>query len=175
MTDAAIVEALISKLSVPGGRHLYGVVGSYQALDAFSRKLRDVRTLEGRRFPGPLSVNRHILDAIPDDVFHDLVSNEAKTPEPVAAHVGRAFEQFLRAKLQGKGLVVLGNFELIFAYHLELNLLRTMATDDDRVLLLLPGRREGGKVLLFSDDADVRYTLPTNLIAENHLWQLRAS
>jgi hypothetical protein len=59
------------------------------------------------------------------------------------------------------------------AYRVELNLLRTLAADDDRVLLLLPGRRDGGRVVLFPEASDGSYTLPTNLIADNHLWQLR--
>ncbi|HPZ06467.1 MAG TPA: hypothetical protein PL110_00005 [Candidatus Eremiobacteraeota bacterium] len=54
---------------------------------------------------------------------------------------------------------------------MKLTLLRTMAADDDRVLLLLPGRRRGGKVIMFPD-LEERYALPTNLIADNHMWEL---
>lgn len=173
MKDTEIIEALRAKLAVPGGRHLYGVLGTYKALDAFVRKLREAKTLDGNRFPKPTSVNRGILETIPDEEFRGLVEDEAKRPEPTAAHVARAFEAFLRSKLRGKGLVVLSNIEMLFAYHLELNLLRTMAADDDRVLLLLPGRRSGGKVLMFPEHTDGSYTLPSNLIAENHLWELK--
>jgi len=67
---------------------------------------------------------------------------------------------------------VLSNLEMLFAYHLELNLLRTMAADDDRILLLLPGRRSGGKIIMFPGLDEGSYMLPTNLIAENHLWEL---
>lgn len=170
--DTDIVEALRSRLSNPGGRHLYGILGSYPALDTFAKKLRQVKTPDGRRFPKPLSVNRGILEAIPDDEFHKLVADEAKRPEPTAAHVARAFESFLRSKLGGKGLVVLANLEILFAYDLELNLLRVLAADDDRIVLLLPGKRELGKTLMFPDVVEGSYTLPSNLIAENHLWQL---
>jgi len=102
-----------------------------------------------------------------------VVTDEAKRPEPTAAHVERAFESFLRRHLKGKGVVVLGHLELLFAYHLELNLLRTMAADEDRVVLLLPGRRQGSKIIMFPGYEDTSYTLPTNLIADNHLWELR--
>jgi len=94
--------------------------------------------------------------------FNNLVENEAKRPEPTAAHVGKAFESFLRSKLRGKGLIVLSNPEMLFAYHLELNLLRTMAADDDRTLLLLPGRRGSGKIIEFPELEGGNYTLPTN-------------
>ena len=68
---------------------------------------------------------------------------------------------------------MLSDLEMLFAYNLELNLLRTMAADDDRVLLLLPGRRAGARVIMFPSWPDGSYTLPTNLIADNHLWELR--
>ena len=121
MKNTEIIEALGSKLAVPGGRHLYGVLGLYAALAAFSRKLRQAKAPDGRRFPKPISVNRGILNAIPDDELRQLVENEAKRPEPTAAHVAKAFEMFLRSKLRGKSLIVRSNLEMLFAYHLELN------------------------------------------------------
>jgi len=173
MKDTEIVEALRQKLTLPGGRHLYGVLGTYRKLDTFSRKLRQAKTLDSKHFPKPINVNKGILDAIPDDEFRQLAENEAKRPEPTAAHVAKAFERFLRAELRGKGLVVFSNLEMLFAYHIELNLLRTMAADEDRVLLLLPGRRSSGRIIMFHEMDEGDYTLPTNLIAENHLWEIR--
>ena len=173
MKDTEVIEALRSKLAVAPGRHLYGVLGTYQDLNAFANKLRQVKTPDGRRFPKPISVNRGILNSIPDDEFRTLVKNEAKRPEPTAAHVSRAFESFLRSQLRKNDLILLANLEMLFAYHLELNLLRSLAADEDRVLLLLPGKREGGKIIMFPSLDEGKYTLPTNLIAENHLWELR--
>jgi hypothetical protein len=48
-----------------------------------------------------------------------------------------------------------------------------MAADEDRVLLLLPGRRSRGRIIMFHEMDEGDYTLPTNLIAENHLWEIR--
>ncbi len=173
MKDTDIIENIRSKLNVSGGRHLYGVLGSYGNLNRFHKILRQAKMPDGRRFPKSLSVNKEILNTIPDDEFQELVKNEAKRPEPTAAHVGKAFETFLRSKLTGKGLIILSNLELLFAYNLELNLLRTMATDDDRILLLLPGRRSGGSIIMFPESDEGSYTLPTNLIASGHLWELK--
>lgn len=173
MKDSEIIEALRSKLAMPGGRHLYGVLADFPALKDFASRLREAKTTDGKRFPKTLSVNHGILSAIPDDEFKHLVENESKRPEPTAGHVAKAFEIFLRSKLRGKGLVVLANLELLFAYHLELNLLRTMAADDDRILLLLPGRRSGGRIVMYPDMEEGNYMLPSNLIADNHLWELR--
>ena len=174
MKDIEIVENIRSKLNVAGGRHLYGVLGSYDALKRFHKLLRQAKMPDGRLFPKAISVNKGILNTIPDDEFQELVKNEAKRPEPTIAHVGKAFEAFLRSKLTGKGLIILSNLETLFAYNLELNLLRTMASDDDRVLLLLPGKRSGGRIIMFPDSDEGSYTLPTNLIAAGHLWELRS-
>ena len=173
MNDTDIIEALRGKLMVPTGRHLYAVLGTYPALKRFAEKLQQAKTPDGKPFPAPLSVTSGILNAIPDDEFRSLVENEAKRPEPIAAHVAQAFEAFLRTHLKENGLVVLGSLEILFAYGSDLSLLRTLATDAHRILLLLPGKRESGRVMMFPDQQDGDYTLPTNLIAENHLWELR--
>jgi len=173
--DAEIIETLSVKLGKPVGRHLYGVLGSYAALHRFARKLPEAKDPDGRPFPEPLNANRGILDMIPDGEFRRLAENEARRPEPTAAHVGKAFEVFLRSHLQTSGFVVLSNLEMLFAYGVDLDILRTLATDDHRLLLLLPGRRSGEKVVLFPGDDSMSYSLPTNLIAANHLWELAES
>lgn len=172
MRSTEIIEALRQKLTIPGGRHLYGVLGTYRQLDGFAKKLHQAKTTDGVPFPKPLNVNRGILSAIPDEEFKHLAENEAKRPEPTAAHVAKAFERFIRANLTGKGILVLSNLEMLFAYHIELNILRTMAADEDRVLLLLPGRRSRGRIIMFHEMEEGDYTLPANLIAENHLWEV---
>ena len=35
MKSTEIIEAIRQKLTVPGGRHLYGVLGTYAQLDGF--------------------------------------------------------------------------------------------------------------------------------------------
>lgn len=173
MNDTEIIEALCSKLLVPTGRHLYGVLGTYPALKRFAEMLQQAKAPDGKPFPVPLSVTRGILNAIPDDEFRSLVEREARRPEPIAAHVARAFETFLRVHLKENGLVVLESLEILFAYGSDFSLLRTLATDSHRILLLLPGKWEHGRVVMFPDQEDGEYTLPGNLIAENHLWELR--
>lgn len=172
MKDTDIIANLQARLSMPGGRHLYGVLGTYPALETFAKHLAQARDGDGKNFPAPLSVNAGILDEIPDEDFRDLAQKEAKLPEPVRAHVGRAFERFLRRELEAHGLIVLAHLELLFAYSVELTALRTLATDDARVILLLPGRRDGERVVLFPDADAGSYTLPPMLIANDHLWEV---
>ena len=175
MNSTEIIEALRQKLSVPSGRHLYGVLGSYAQLDVFAEKLGQAKTLDNVTFPKALNVNCGILEAIPDDDFKRLAENEAKHPEPTAAHVGRAFERFLRESLGGGKFLILANLEMLFAYNIELNLLRTMAADESKILLLLPGKRTSGRIVMFHESGESNYTLPTNLIADNHLWEIKTA
>ena len=87
MNDTEIIEALRSKLLMPTGRHLYGVLGTYPALKSFAEKLQQAKAPDGKPFPAPLSVTRGILDAIPDEEFRSLVEREAKRPEPIAQSI----------------------------------------------------------------------------------------
>lgn len=173
MNDTEIIEALRTRLNVHSGRHLYGILGSYSALERFSQGLQQARTFAGEPFPTPLSVNREILDAIPDEEFKELVDNEPKWPEPTKEHVKQSFESFLRSRLRDHDLLVLSGLEMLFAYNIELNLFRTLSADDKRIILLLPGKRtRQGEAVMFPGLTDQTYILPTNFIAENHMWEL---
>lgn len=114
MTDTDIIQALREKLHLEGGRHLYGVLGSYHGLESFAKKLQQAKDTSGNKFPKPLHVNRGILDSIPDDEFKSLVEDEARVPEPVRAHVARAFERFLRKNLEASGVLVLNGLGAAF-------------------------------------------------------------
>jgi hypothetical protein len=168
-----IIEALRNKLTVQSGRHLYGILGTYDALSVFARQLRQARVPDGDYFPEPVSVTRRILKEIPDDEFKLLVSNEAKYPEPTRAHVGKAFEAFLRARLKEDRLVVLAELEMLLAYNLDLGLIRTLSTDDQRIILLLPAKRSAGQIVMFPDYDTGDFRLPINLIAGDHLWEIK--
>ena len=173
MNPTEVIEALRQKISVPTGRHLYGVLGEYKRLELFAHDLQQARTLDGIQFPKPLNVNRGILEMIPDEDFKRLAENEAKYPEPTAAHVKRAFELFLRQTLENSNIVILSGLEMLFAYNIEMNLLRTLATDEKKLLLLLPGKRSGERIVMFHEMNESDYSLPTTLIADNHLWEIR--
>lgn len=172
MKATQIVEAILQKLSVPSGRHLYGVLGTYSLLDHFAKQLHQAKSTDGFPFSKPVNVNRGILDEIPDDEFKHLAENEAKRPEPTRAHVAEAFNRFLRKHLTGKRILVLSKIEMLFAYQIELSLLRTIAADSNRVLLLLPGHRYQGRIIMFNEMVEGNFILPVNLIAENHLWEV---
>jgi hypothetical protein len=167
-----IIEALRHRLSVPTGRHLYAVLGSYPRLKDFAEKLQIATDVTGQRFPAPLSVNRGILKSFPDDRFHELAHSEARYPEEAKEAIGQAFNTFVRASLRRDGLVVLWEMEIVFAYDVDLGPLRAEAADDQRLLLLLPGRRVSNGVELFPEAGTNRYAPPPSLIADNQTWEL---
>lgn len=174
MKDTDIVEMLRNKLKVPVGRHLYAVLGSYKDLATFSKRLEEAKTIDGVPFPKTVSVNQGILKSIPDEEFKSLTLNEAKKPKPTAAHVEMAFNKFVKEELK-KNLIILSNLELVFTYNLDLNILRTLTTDDHRIILLLPGKRQGDKVIMFPflKDDSRSYALPLNLISDDHIWEVK--
>lgn len=173
MRDTDIIEALREKLKVPVGRHLYAVLGTYKDLNTFSKKLAEAKTVDGIPFPKPVSVNKGILRFIPNDDFRLLVENEAKKPGPTHAYVEKAFNTLLQAELNNN-LVVLANMELIFAYDTDLVYLRTLSTDSKRIILLLPGKRHGDRIIMFPGITGISrtYALPQTLIAIDHIWEV---
>ena len=60
--------------------------------------------------------------------------------------------------------------DVCFYRFLEAEPLEVQVVED---LLLLPGRRSSGRIIMFHEMDEGNYTLPTNLIAENHLWEIR--
>lgn len=172
MKAVAIIEELRRKLSVPVGRHLYGVLGTYRKLADFAAVLREAKTADGIPFTAPHSVNRGILQAIPDDEFREVAENEAGYPEVAAKHVKNAFDRFLRRTLTGKGPVVLAELELLFAYQVEFETLRTLATDKNKVIMLLPGTRSAGRITMFHEVEGEQRSVPMTLITSDHLWEV---
>ena len=169
LRDTDIIEALLSKLRITAGRHLYGVVGSYEALERFTPRLNEVSMPDGRPFPKPTSVTKGVLSTVPQEEFTRLAAEEAKYPEAVRGRINRAFEDFLRSVLSS-GMVVMKDLEILFAYDVDLSQLRALSTDKQRALLLLPGKRIGEKITMFPGSGDL--FLPMDLIANDHLWTL---
>ncbi len=154
------------------GRQLYGILGSYIALEKFIQSIKTETLLNGSPFPEPISVNRGILDEFSDETFHNMVLDEAKHPEPILYSIQRTFEKLLRKWLKEKKLLILKDLELLFAYEVDLNLLHTLASDEDRIILLLPGKRENDRVIMFPNYKEWQMRLPLNIIPENRLWEV---
>ncbi len=172
MNYTDIIIELRKKLEIPVGRHLYGVIGTYKKLNKFSQELQRASLSDGNTFPAPLSVNEGIINVFSDEEFKEIVKNEARRPEPTRMSVRHAFEALLRKNFARSDLLILKDLELLFAYDIDLSPLRTMATDDHRIVLLLPGKRSGERLVMYPG-VDGEYKIPRALIADDHLWEVK--
>lgn len=173
-TDAYITSQLREKLQMPMGRHLYGVLGTYQRLREFEeRDLANARDAAGHPHRPPVNLNRALLERIGDEDLSRMVAQEARRPQATVRRLGQELQRFLDEALGDGGLLILKQLEILFAYALDLSVFRIHATDRRQILLLLPGTRVGGRIILFHE-AEERFqrTLPEGLIVENHLWEL---
>jgi len=125
-------------------------------------------------FPAAASVTQGILDCISDEGFAHEGSQELRMPQVAAHLVQNAFNDFLLGQVLKHGLTVLRDWELAVAYDCDLHLLREQATDTHRVVLLLPGKRSGGNVMLFPLLAGGDLKLPGGILTDDHIWETEA-
>jgi hypothetical protein len=173
-TGPQIITELRDKLQFDIGRHLYSILGTYHQLEAFEQDdLRQAMLPGGAPFPCPVNLNRQLLANISDEDLRKLVRDEARRPLAVKRALNIALDTLLGSMLSEAKFLILKSVELVFAYDLELSLFRTRAANQNHILLLLPGQRRSDHVTIFHE-ASTRFhrTLPTNLIADNHLWEL---
>jgi hypothetical protein len=176
LSDHEINSALRERIQMPTGRHLYAVLGSYGALERYERvSLSQAVGADGRPLRPPLNLNRELLRRIPDEDLKELVQNEAKRPQSVKQRLAEEFDKLLAEALGASPFVALKQVELIFAYDLELNYLRTRGVNKKHILLLLPGQRSVSRITLFHEANPAWHrTLPAGLVPDNHLWELVA-
>jgi hypothetical protein len=175
ITGPQVISELREKLQFEVGRHLYGLLGTYTQLAEFEQTdLAQARDPGGSPFPQPINLNRELLARIGDDDLRQLVRDEARRPQAVQRRLGQALDNLLGALLGDNHLLILKHLDLIFAYSLDLSVFRTHATNQNHILLLLPGERHGEHITLFYE-AEPRFhrRLPGNLIADNHIWELK--
>lgn len=175
ITGPQAISELREKLQFEVGRHLYGLLGTYAQLAEFEQSvLAQARDPHGNPFPPSINLNRELLARIGDDDLRQLVRDEARRPQAVQRRLGQELDNLLGDLLQENPLLILKHLELIFAYSLDLSVLRTRATNQNHILLLLPGERRGEYIALFHE-AGPRFhrRLPGNLIADNHIWELK--
>lgn len=176
LTGPQIISKLRKQLQSQSGRHLYVVLGTYQLLENFEiNDLTPAQTADGTLLPKPLNFNRDLLDHIEDEALRRMVHDESRRPQTVEDQLNQAFEQVLREHFAEGSLLILKQCELMFAYKLDLSKLRTYATNQNHLLLLLPGRQVSNQILLFHEsDQRFQNQFPGQLVTENNLWELKA-
>ena len=169
-----INSQLRQKLEMPTGRHLYVILGTCERLERYEKvDFREARSPTGQRLGDPVNVNHNLLERINDDELKRLVQTEASRTESVKDRLSKELDALVAEKLNGGFFVALKNLEILFAYDLELNCLRIRAINQKHILILLPGEKVGDRITLFHEAPSKNHrTLPTNLVPENHLWEL---
>lgn len=174
MSGHEINSQLRQKLEMPTGRHLYVVLGTYERLERYERvDFREARSPTNQKLGEIVNVNHQLLERIPDDELKKLVQTEASRTESVKARLIKELDALVGEMLNPGSFLALKNLEMIFAYDLELNCLRIRAANQKHILVLLPGEKVGDRITLFHEAPSNNHrTLPTNLVPENHLWEL---
>ena len=169
-----INSQLRQKLEMPTGRHLYVILGTYARLDRYERvDFREARSPANEKLAPAVNINHALLARVADEELKRLVQTEASRLESVRDRLAKELDTFVADRLEASSLLTLKNIELLFAYDLELNCLRIRAANQKHILLLLPGQRVGDRITLFHEaHANNHRTLPTNIVPENHLWEL---
>jgi hypothetical protein len=175
LSGPEVISKLRQHLKNQSGRHLSVVLGSYIQLETFEKDdLAHAQTVDGHVFPKPINFNRELLACIEDEVLRRMVRDENRRPIMVQNQLNQAFEQIMRRYFDENSFLILKQCELMFAYKLELNLLRTYATNQNHLLLLLPGKRVGQQIQLFHEaGARFQRQFPGQLVTENNLWELK--
>ncbi len=175
LTGPQIISEFRKQLKNQSGRHLYVVLATYDQLASFEKNdLTQAATAEGQAFPKPLNFNLALLANIEDEDLRKMVRDESRRPKAVESQLNQAFENLLHSYYNSQTLLIMKQCELMFAYHLDLSKLRTYATNQNHLLLLLPGKVVSNQILLFYE-ADQRFQtqFPGQLVTENNLWELK--
>ena len=180
LSGPQITTILRENLQIDSGRHLYGVLGTYAQLAAFENDILSQINLLSQE-PGNATTARHqvvnlnfaLMDRIGDEDLRDLVRSEGKRPQTIQRRLNLTFDSLLANLLEKDHFIILKQIELLFAYDLDLQTIRARASNQNHILLLLPGEKRGDHVALFTE-ANSRFhrELPYQLIADNHLWEL---
>jgi hypothetical protein len=174
LSGPQIATQLRQNLQVNIGRHLYAVLGSYACLETFEKETLCQIPLPGSQlFPPAVNLNRALLNRIGDADLRELVRSEGKRPQMIQKRLNDEFDGLLAECLQKSPFLALKQIELLFAYKLDLQTVRARASNNNHIVLLLPGEKRGDHVSLFVE-ASPRFQreLPYQLIADNHLWEL---
>lgn len=174
LSGPQVISELRRLLQNQSGRHLYVVLGSYSQLTSFEKNdLAPAQTADGEALPEPVNFNLELLACIEDEVLRRMVRDESRRPQAVVSHLNQAFDQVLRRFFERYSFLILKQCELMFAYKLDVSKLRTYATNQNHLLLLLPGRKVSHQIQLFHE-AETRFQalFPGQLVTENNLWEL---
>ncbi len=175
MSGTQTTEALTKSFQNNIGRHLYGVLGSYKQLETFLNiNVPHIIIPEESIPPKVIHFNNSILDLIGDDDLRDMIKVEARLPQSTQGKLNKVFESLLINSLRQNRVLIIYQMELLFAYEMDLQIFRARATNQNHIVLLLPGELHRDQIDLFNEGlTHAHQILPAQLITENHLWEIQ--
>jgi hypothetical protein len=174
LTGPQIISQLRDKLTFDVGRHLYAVLGGYEQLAQFERHdLAEARDADRGSLSPPLQRQ-------PGTVGPDWRRRPAPSGQSGGASLQRRpASSEPRLRPVAPGIVATkpaGHSQAVrTAFRLQPRPQRFAhrASNQSHILLLLPGERRGERLAIFHEAAErFQRTVPQNLVADNHLWEL---
>jgi hypothetical protein len=174
LSDPDVNSALKDKLANHAGRHLYLILGTYEALDRYERvAYPELRDSDGKKLPKPISVSRTLLDKFQDEELQKLAGSELRQINHIKDRLYTEFDQLLVDGLEQSSALTLKQVELLFAFDIEFDKVRIRAVNQKHILLMLPGEMSSERITLFHEASpEWHRTLPQALVPEDHLFEL---
>lgn len=175
LSDSDVNSALKGKLANQAGRHLYVILGTYEALDRYERvAYPELTDPEGKKLPKPVNVSRILLDRFQDEELQKLAGSELRQINHIKDRIYNEFDQILVNGLSESSTLTLKQVELLFAFDIELDKVRIRGVNQKHILLMLPGEMTGERITLFHEASpEWHRTLPQALVPEDHLYELK--
>ncbi len=174
MTGTEINQSLSERLKENIGRHLYGIFGSYYQLDKYERESLPHISLPEGLTPEIISLNDAILNRIEDEDLRKIIKSEVNIPRFTQDKLNKVLNSLLENQLKINRILFLKQFELVFAYNLDLQSIRARAANQNHIIMMLPGKLIRNRAELFVESrSQFHRTLPAQVLTEDHLWEIQ--
>ena len=154
------------------GRNLYSVLGTYDQLENFSSEFKGVADSSWNM--RVFSLTRDFIAYVENKgLLDELVENERKDrSETVRSNLEKAVKDCLTSLIRQHNVLLLRDFELLYAYDLSFEFLWEWAKEGKKVVFLIPGEKRGETVYIFPWSSDTRRIFPRNLLKEEWIWKI---
>jgi hypothetical protein len=173
MEPLEAIRLFRAELASQIGRHIYAFVGDGQALELLEGYLGRLRTPQkGLPLPGITSLNRVVLERIPQPRLEALARREALQGTAIYRELSRSFQSFVHDYFSREDILIIKDFELLFRYGVELGLQRSVSIDRRHTALLIPGRRNGDRIFAYARGGQGGWEFYPGLAAPQGIWEV---
>lgn len=163
MKPVDAVVAFAERLKSKSGKHVYAFAGDGKALKQVEEALGKVRTPEGNRMPEVVSLNVQVMSRIPNETQLSLATNEAINRYRIQRELQGRFSQVLADYFSGNNILIVKNFELLVAYRVDLEYIRSLSIDEKHTAFLVPGKISNDTLIAFDYCSEAIIFMPNIL------------